>query len=99
MARKRICLTCGRAYEYCPSCGGDKMRPRWMINWDTEACKEVFNIVSAYNMGVMTADEAADSLRDRGVKDFSAYKESIASNLKEIVRAASKKNSKAPAEE
>jgi len=49
MAVKRKCVCCGKEYEYCPTCA-KKDQPQWMVTFCSEPCKELFNIVSAYNM-------------------------------------------------
>lgn len=42
MANNRICLACGKAYEYCGSCPSSLNLPVWKNIFDTENCKTVF---------------------------------------------------------
>lgn len=58
----RICLTCGKAYSYCPNCTEDELKPTWMALYDTENCREIFNILTDYNAGLINADKADEKL-------------------------------------
>lgn len=67
MARKnRECLTCGSKYSYCPSC--NTKDPSWMTEFHAESCKNIFEICTNFNVGVMSKREAKDAL---GVYDLS----------------------------
>lgn len=55
-----------------------------MMEFDNEVCKEVFNIISAYNMGIKTKDDVASVLYKYNVTDFSVFKESIRNKLNEL---------------
>lgn len=44
----RRCVCCNKEYEYCPGCP-KKDQPGWMVTFCSEPCKELFNVVSAYN--------------------------------------------------
>lgn len=76
MAKTRICMTCRSEYKYCPHCSNTD-QPAWMVNFDTEACKELFNAVSGYNMGVITKEQVKEVIDKYQITDFSKYKESI----------------------
>lgn len=75
MAIKRKCVCCGKEYEYCPNCH-KQMKPLWMTTFDCELCKEVFNIVSAYNVGMINKDKLKGFVKANGI-DPSNYVESI----------------------
>ncbi len=49
MSVLRKCVCCGKEYEYCPNCG-KKSQPLWMVSFCSETCKDLFNLVSAYNI-------------------------------------------------
>ena len=51
---ERICICCGKKYEYCPHCGDYKNKPRWMTNYDDEGCHIAFQTVTDYLAGEMT---------------------------------------------
>ena len=70
---KRTCLCCGKGYEYCPNCGkyfGTAMS----AGFDNDVCKEIFNVVSGYNIGVCTLDDVKAVLEKHGIEDISVYK-------------------------
>ena len=50
MSVMRKCVCCGKEYEFCPNCG-KKSQPLWMVSFCSETCKDLFNLVSAYNIG------------------------------------------------
>lgn len=43
---KRTCICCGRSYEFCPACGGEKS-PSWRRIYDTEECMKIGQIMIA----------------------------------------------------
>lgn len=87
MSHIRKCICCGVEYEYCPNCNSDSRYPKWMVSYDTESCKDVFNVVSGYNMGIISADSVKGVLNKYSITDYSKYKDSIAKVLKEITKA------------
>ena len=83
MANNRICLTCGKAYEYCGSCPSSLNLPVWKNLFDTENCKTVFETVSDYAQNVITKDVAKKKLSncDTSIN----YKENIQKYLDDII--------------
>ena len=81
----RTCFCCLSKYYYCHGCA-DERRPTWMIMFDTEECKNIFQICSAYNNGSYTKEEARDILEKIGLKDFNEYEKSVAKTLKDIFK-------------
>lgn len=75
MAIKRTCKCCGKEYEYCPNCHKE-LKPLWMATFDCEVCKDLFNLVSAYNLGMVTKDKVKAFAREKGL-DTSVYSEPI----------------------
>ena len=80
---KRICKCCGKEYEYCPHCGS-KSDELWRNLTDTKECREVFNIVAAYNVGRATADQVKKVLKANNVTDYSTFNPAIVKALDEI---------------
>ena len=72
---KRTCICCGKTYEYCPNCQRD-VKPLWMVSFHNETCKELFNLVSAYKMGMVEKDRVIQFVRDKGL-NTSRYPEDI----------------------
>ena len=58
MANNRICLTCGKPYEYCGSCPSSLNLPVWKNLFDTDNCKTVFETVSDYAQKAITKESA-----------------------------------------
>lgn len=94
MGYKRVCHTCGKEYEYCPNCSAFSSQPRWKANWDTEECKDVWNILVRYNTEGLDADEVKSVLNSYGVNNYSKYSSPIASQLKKILYIEPKKKNK-----
>jgi len=90
---KRICKCCGKEYEYCPHCGShsDEL---WKNITDTLECREVLNIVSAYNIGKATKEQVKKVLDKYGVTDYGKYKDSISSVLNSLFGEAPKEEHK-----
>ena len=84
MNKNRICLCCGTAYRYCPTCGQDARKPKWMLNFDEEACKELFNVISGFNMGIKSKDQVEAVLDQYQITDFSKYSEGIQKVLNDL---------------
>ena len=83
MANNRICLTCGKAYEYCGSCPSSLNLPVWKNLFDTENCKTVFETVSDYAQKVITKDVAKKKLSN--CDTYINYKENIQKYLDDII--------------
>lgn len=83
MANNRICLTCGKAYEYCGSCPSSLNLPVWKNLFDTEDCKTVFETVSDYAQKVITKDVAKKKLSNCNTSI--KYKENIQKYLDDII--------------
>lgn len=58
MANNRVCLCCGNAYEYCGTCRKNVNLPAWKNLFDTENCKDVFQIVSDYEQKAIDKERA-----------------------------------------
>ena len=83
MAKQRTCPCCGKVYEYCPTCGKDTNKP-WLAVTDSLECRELLNIISAYNMNLVSKDKVKDVLDKYNINDFSKYKKSISDKLNEL---------------
>lgn len=84
MADNRTCLCCGTKYEYCTRCSKHSSEPKWKFLFDSEECKEVFNAVSGYNMGVQTEQNVLDVIGKYNITDNSKFKKSIADVLSKV---------------
>lgn len=73
MAHERKCILCGTEYKYCPKCSAYDGLPRWMISFDKEECRDIFDSVCKYNFNHITAAEAKLVLDKYPNADFSKY--------------------------
>ena len=76
MANKRKCLACGKEYNFCPRCEASRNTP-WMVTFDCAECKEIFNVVSGYNMGLVTLEDVKTVLDKNNISDVSVYQGTI----------------------
>lgn len=83
MANNRICLTCGKPYEYCGSCQSSLNLPVWKNIFDTENCKTVFETVSDYAQKGMTKKVAKIKLSNCDLSHD--FKENIKKYIDEII--------------
>ena len=83
MANNRICLTCGKPYEYCGSCQSSLTLPVWKNIFDTENCKTVFEIVSDYAQNVITKEVAKTKLLNCDLSH--SFKGNIKKYIDEII--------------
>lgn len=86
MANNRICLTCGKAYEYCGSCPNSLNLPVWKNLFDTEICKTVFETASDYAQKVITKESAKSKLSYCDISNTTMFKEKINKLLDEIFK-------------
>ena len=85
MQANRICKTCGKKYFYCSHCDKSKGSPEWMLMWDTENCKTIFEIVSSYIQGQINKASAKERLDKCDLKQLYSFKENIRKIIEEII--------------
>ena len=84
MAVIRNCVCCGKSYEYCPGCHR-KDQPAWMATFCSEPCKELFNIVSAYNVKRISKPVVKDYVLKHNI-NLSKYVGSVRRALDEVMK-------------
>lgn len=84
MANNRICLSCGKAYEYCGSCANSKNLPVWKNLFDEQICKDVFECVSDYKQNAITKERAKERLAGCDLSKVSEMKDIIKDTVEEI---------------
>ena len=62
MATNRTCHVCGKRYYYCSSsnCEQSKNKPRWMVMFDEENCKQIWDATSERFFKINTAKNRKD---------------------------------------
>ena len=82
MARKsRECYLCGESYKYCGSCTNDRMKPAWMETFHGENCKNIFDICTRFNMGMMSKTEAQEALISCDLSNKANFKSYVQHDL------------------
>lgn len=81
----RICKTCGKEYYYCSNCDKSKNSPQWMLIWDTENCKNIFEIVSNFDQGVYTKEEASKKLEKCDLREKYSFNSKIIELIDKIM--------------
>lgn len=84
MAKERRCICCNKAYKYCGQCKEYSNLPAWMNEFCSEECKELFNIMSVYNMGYADKSQIENVIKKYNITDYSKYKSSTANKLNEL---------------
>ena len=79
--RNRECYLCGQEYQYCSTCTQDKMKPAWMSEFQSENCKNIFNICTRFNMKRMSKIEAQDALNACDLSNKTKFKSYVQHDL------------------
>ena len=82
--RSRECYLCGQDYQYCPTCSQDKMKPVWMSEFHSENCKNIFDICTRFNMGMMSKSEAKEALSSCDLSNKANFKSYVQKDLENI---------------
>lgn len=82
--RNRVCLLCGTKYEYCPTCTQDKTKPAFMAEFHSESCKNIFEICTRFNMGLMSKVEAQEALASCDLSHRANFKPFVQRDLDKI---------------
>lgn len=59
----KTCLVCNTAYKYCYGCPADIKNPSWMMLFDKQECREIFNTLTAETQNLITKEEAKEKLK------------------------------------
>ena len=83
--RDRSCICCQARYQYCPTCGNDRMKPTWMAEFCEESCKELWTVATKFNMQMLTKEEAKEAISALELKDKSVYVDCVQRDLENIL--------------
>lgn len=79
--RDRKCYLCGTDYKYCGTCSQDKMKPAYMSEFHSENCKNIFDICTRFNMGMMSKEEAQEALINCDLSNRENFKSYVQRDL------------------
>ena len=84
--RNRECYLCGESYLYCPTCSQDRMKPAWMSEFHSENCKNIFDICTRFNMGLMSKSESQDALSACDISNKDNFKSYVQRDLENVFK-------------
>ena len=94
--KKAVCRVCGAEYDLCAFCPDTEKFTPWRRLCDTAEHYKLFVLISEYNGGVLTKEEAYERLQNIKFDDAErkTFSEAITKGLNEIESVKSKKTSK-----
>lgn len=92
--RDRKCYLCGEGYKYCPTCSQDRMKPSWMGEFHSESCKNIFDICTRFNIGMISKARAQDELKSCDLSNKANFASYVIRDLENIFAEEPKKKSK-----
>lgn len=82
--RERNCYLCGQEYQYCSTCYQDRLKPAWMSEFHSESCKNIFDICTRFNLGMMSKEEAQEALNTCDLSNKENFKSYVQHDLEVI---------------
>lgn len=96
MSAKKKCLFCGKEYVYCNHCREYANAPEWKVNFDSEKCHDIYNVMAQYGMGSKTIEDVKTVLDKYEVTDYSIFSKSTQDKLNSLVPVKEEKVIKEP---
>ena len=62
MSKIKICVVCGKEYEYCGHCDKNAQENNWKKKYCSKDCSDVFDIVSKYAYKHISIEDAKNEL-------------------------------------
>ena len=82
--RQRDCYLCGQEYQYCSTCYQDRLKPAWMSEFHSESCKDIFDICTRYNLGMLSKEQAQEALASCDLSNRENFKSYVQVDLENI---------------
>lgn len=79
------CSICGEPYYLCISCRDKMAAAPWKMHCDTAEHYKVYQIISGYNAGIYTQDEAQKRFEKVDLSDMHRFREHIRAIIEEIL--------------
>lgn len=96
----RKCMCCNTKYNYCPTCGSDRLKPTYLSTFCSESCKDLWTTLSEVSMGMIDKPKAVEKINSLNLKDTSKYVECVQRDMKKLFEKETKaKKVSAPAVE
>lgn len=84
MAKERKCIFCGKTYQYCPSCKEFQNYPRWMAEFDSKKCYDLYTAIGGLGIGIKTKDDVKVVLDEYNIVDYSEFSIGLQNKLNEL---------------
>ena len=84
--KQRTCFCCGKAYHFCPNCAEDADKPSWYFIFDSENCKNIFNICQRFSTNAIDAQSAAQELDKCDLTNKTDFLPDVQKVIKKIYR-------------
>ena len=84
MSKERKCLFCGSTYQYCPNCSEYTKYPKWMSEFDTEKCHDLYGVMAKYGIGEKTIEDVKATLDKYNVTDYTIFSKKLQDKLNEL---------------
>lgn len=81
----KICYVCNKSYKHCYSCPSDLQHPSWMEMFDTENCKNIFNILCKHGQKMISDEETRELLNDCDLSQKDTFAENIINHLNKVL--------------
>ena len=82
----RKCTCCNEKYDYCPSCGNDRLKPSYFSVFCSESCKDLWTTLSKVSMGMLTKPEAVEIINSLSLKDKSEYVDCVQRDMEKVLK-------------
>ena len=81
----KICYVCNKSYKHCYSCPSDLNHPSWMEMFDTENCKNIFNILCKHSQKMITEEEARVQLKGCDLSQKEHFADHIVEHINRVL--------------
>lgn len=89
----KTCFLCQQQYSYCYSCPTELQYQSWKNLFDTENCKEIFNILCRHGQSTITDEEAKELLEQYDLSQKDSFTDNVKKHIDQIFCASDKETS------
>lgn len=79
------CIVCGSKYTFCPNCTEYDYLPRWMGNFCSDNCHDIFEVANDYTHKLMTKEEATEAVKNLDFSKRANYTGGVKKAINEIL--------------
>ena len=88
MIRKnnKTCICCNTKYTFCTRCDDFDFEPRWKAIFHDENCKNIFNLLTDFNAGLINKEKAIAELKKLDLSNIEKFKEKIQEEIQNLLK-------------